>query len=112
MPDVTYIAGAELPDLAITWRASNGDVIDFSSGWTFTVKVGKPWGEAEIVKTNGVTGAAAAPNVTVAWAAGELDGLDPGDYDLEVLARRMSDNKDRAMKATLRIAAALTLPTP
>lgn len=93
---VTYRSGAELPDLAIEWRDRDGNLIDFSSGWTFTVKVGTDLATA-FTKTTGITGAATSPNVLVQWAtSGELSTLAAGQYRIELTARRTSDSKDRA----------------
>lgn len=68
--------GAELPDRGIEWRDANGNIIDFSSGWTWQLKIGLTAdGTAAITKTTGITGAATSPNVTISFSAGELDGL-------------------------------------
>ena len=94
---VTYPAGAELPDMTFTWTDSNGDLIDFSSGYTFTVKVGIPGVAAVFTKTTGITGTGTDPNVTVEWATtGELALLDTAtEYQGQVIAQRTSDFKDR-----------------
>lgn len=34
---IAYRKDQELPALALEWRDSGGSLIDFSSGWTFTV---------------------------------------------------------------------------
>ena len=52
-----YIIGAELPDLPITWQDSAGDIIDFSTGWTFTLKLGTAGNPAVLTKTTGISGA-------------------------------------------------------
>lgn len=106
----SYITGAELADLAVTWQDASGTVVDFSSGWTFQVKVGANLGTAaEFTKTTGITGAATAPNVTIAWAtSGELNDLDAGTYVVQIAATRTSDSKTRIMHTPLQIVAALT----
>lgn len=105
----TYVKGAELADLAVTWQDSDGDVIDFSSGWTFSVKVGQPGSAAEFTKTSNITGAATAPNVTVAWStSGELNNLTDGTFVVQITATRGSDSKTRTMQTPIRIAPAIT----
>lgn len=96
MAHVTYIAGAELPDLSLTWWDSNDALIDFSTGYTFTVKVGVLGSAALFTKTTGITGAATDPNVTIGWStAAELTTLSAGTYAVQVIARRTADSKDR-----------------
>jgi hypothetical protein len=68
-----HTLGAELPDDAFEWTDAQNQVIDFSSGWTFEVLVGFPNQAPKLTKTAGITGAATSPNVTIAWAAAELD---------------------------------------
>lgn len=105
----TYIKGAELADLAVTWQDSDGDVIDFSTGWTFSVKVGQPGEAAAFTKTTNITAAAAAPNVTVAWSTtNELNSLDPGGYAVQITATRSADSKTRIMQTSILIRAAIT----
>ncbi len=68
-----HTLGSELPDDAFEWTDAQGDVIDFSTGWTFQVTVGFPDQDPVLTKTDGITGAATSPNVTISWADGELD---------------------------------------
>lgn len=91
---MTYAIGSELPDYPVTWRDGDGAVIPFDAGWSFTLKLGHPGRAAVLTKTEGITGAATAPNVTVTWDAGEFDDLDPGTYVLQLFARD-EDGKDR-----------------
>lgn len=87
---VEYTKGSELENLLVTWLDSTGAIRDFSSGWTLSVKIGTT---PVTTKTVGITGLAAAPNVTIAWAVDELN-IAAGAYRCEVRARRISDNKD------------------
>lgn len=79
-----HTLGSELPDDAFDWTDAQNDLIDFSTGgWTFSVEVGFPNQDTVLTKTDGITGAATSPNVTIAWADGELDdpltaGMWPG----------------------------------
>lgn len=88
-----YTKGAELESIDITWRQPNGTLYDFSTGWTFTVRVGTPGSAALLQKTSGITGAATAPNLVIAWSAAELDAIPTGSYHLDVTAR-IANNKD------------------
>lgn len=106
---VSYVQGAELGDLQITWQDENGEVIDFSSGWSFSLKLGKKNGAAVVTKTTGITGAAAAPNVVVEWATtGELNTAAVKSYDAQLTATRAGDGKQRIMQFTLRIIGPVT----
>lgn len=93
----SYVVGSDLPDLAITWYDSSGNLVDFSSGWTFTAKVAPVNSTvASFTKTTSITGAATAPNLTISWATtGELNSLTAGSYTVQVKANRTSDNRDR-----------------
>lgn len=73
----TYTRGAELPAITIEALDADGLPIDFSSGWTFEVKVGEP-GKTALVTTTTVVGASVKPNLTVNFAAGALDVLTIG----------------------------------
>lgn len=68
-----HTLGSELPDDAFDWTDAQNSLIDFSTGWTFSVEVGFPYQEPVLTKTDNISGAATSPNVTIAWDAGELD---------------------------------------
>ncbi len=108
MTPVTLIAGADLPDLAITWKDRDGTVINFATGWTFTVKVGPEGGAASITKTTNITGASTAPNVTIAWATTEVGTLAAGRYVIEVTALQSADSRERKRSIPLLITKALS----
>ncbi len=65
-----HAIGSELPDDAFEWTDAQNQIIDFSTGWTFEVEVGFPGQAAVLTKTEGITGAATSPNVTIAWGEG------------------------------------------
>lgn len=107
MAHVTYLAGCELPDTALTWYDSSDNLIDFSAGYTFTAKVGTPGSTALITKTTGITGAATSPNVTIAWSTAELASLTAqANYAIQVIARRTSDSKDRGFPVAISLTVA------
>lgn len=79
-----YTRGAELPSITIEALDADGLPIDFSTGWTFQVKVGEP-GKTALVTTTSVVGAATKPNLTISFAAGVLDPLTIGvTYTVQV----------------------------
>jgi hypothetical protein len=83
MTVLSYRRGQELPGVSLTWLRSNGDPLDLSTGYTFTVELVDRDDVAVVTKTSGVTGGVGA--VSVAWAAGELD-INPGSYRMLVVA--------------------------
>lgn len=108
MISTTYTQGAELPDLTVEWKDATGAIINFSSGYTFELRLGIPGSAASLTKTTGITGAATAPNVWVAWASsGELNTLAPGFYHAHLRATRTSDGKLRVLKFGINIDAAV-----
>lgn len=105
----TYVAGDELPSLALTWKDTDNNVIDFSTGYTFRLRLVRG-NTTALEKTSGIAGAAAAPNVTVDWASGELDGLERGNYQAQLRARRTVDDKDRTMTFMVTITTEFAAP--
>ena len=92
MAAVRYYQGAERPSLDMWLLDDDGDLIDFSSGYTFVLRVGQIGSAAALEKTGGITGAAGSgqelsgtPNVSVTWSSGELD-LVPGSYEWQLVA--------------------------
>jgi hypothetical protein len=72
---ITARKGAELPDRGLVWLDTDGNLINFTT-YTFQLKIGLTAdGAAVLTKTTGITGAATSPNVTISFAAGELDSL-------------------------------------
>ncbi len=79
MPSVRYFSTAELPALHLWIYDDDGSLIDFSSGFTFVLKLGQAGSAAVLTKSSGITGAAGAgsepdgtPNLVISWSAGEL----------------------------------------
>ena len=100
-----YIKGAALPNFQDTWTDADDVAIDFASGYTFTGKLYDPSNDVVwFTKTSGITGAASAPNIAVAWDATELN-IDAGDYVFYVTATRTSDSKKYKTAYGLTIAA-------
>ena len=98
--EYAYRADQELPSIGLDWRDRDGNLIDYSTGWTFTVKftstedttiIGTP-------KTTGITGAATSPNVVIDWSTSDWSSLTASatgtKYKLHLYARRTADSKD------------------
>ena len=85
MSEWVYRQDQEVPSFAVSWADADGDLIDFSAGYTFQVLLVNTAGTIVVTKTSNITGSATAPNVTVAWAAGELN-ITPGTYLLHLKA--------------------------
>lgn len=103
-----YYEGAALDDLTITWRRANKTLIDFSSGYTFTVLLADhrtPDALAFAAKNNQAhfTGAATDPNLSVHWVAADLPTLTPGRYQGLIQAVRDADSKARKMPFEIHI---------
>ncbi len=97
MSNWIWRADAEAPSFAVAWKDRDGNLIDFSSGYTFEIEFVR---NDEVVwsKTTGITGAATSPNVVVAWASGDLANLTSGvSYELHLTATDSSSN-DRHFK--------------
>lgn len=83
---VTYNRNADRPSLALWVLDRAGTLIDFSSGYTFSFKIGSRGAIGALTKTTGITGATGSgtaptgtPNVAIDWTAGDLD-ITPGTY--------------------------------
>ena len=104
----TYHAGAERPAAKLWLFDDNDTLIDFSTGYTYALKIGVVGAAALLTKTSGITGAAGAgtepdgtPNVTITWTAGEL-ALTPGRYVWQLTATTTS--LDRVFAGTFIVA--------
>lgn len=110
MASVVYFVGSDLPDLDVTWQDSERNVIDFSLGYAFVVKIAAAGSSTALVtKISGITGDSSAPNVTVAWSTtGELNDLSPGRYMLQITATRSADGKQRIMALPMDVRQAIS----
>jgi hypothetical protein len=112
-PPVRYIEGGELPDIAVEWLDDDGEIIDFTAGWTNTAVVGVG-AVGAFLKSTGFVGAATLPNLRITWAtADELNLLGVGLWDLLLFAVRQSDSKERTLfvPKALSIGRRLVVPT-
>lgn len=109
---IRYHTTAERPALELWILDDDGTLIDFSTGYTFELKIGAVGSAALLTKTGSIAGAAGAgteptgtPNVVVTWAAGELD-IAPGDYTLQLTAT--TSGLDRVFATPIRITGVIT----
>lgn len=103
-----YHQGATLPDLALTLLDDPGELIPFATGYTFTATVYLHGSTTPAFgpKTTGIAGADTDPNVVISWAdSGEIGGLNPGEYDLRLVATRTLDGRDRIFVVHFRVRA-------
>lgn len=87
MSTLQYYRTALRPAISLWLLDDDGDLIDFSTGYTFAFKLGAFGETAVFTKTDGITGDAGSgtedsgtPNVTITPTAGELDSIAPGYY--------------------------------
>lgn len=109
-----YHAGAERPALKLWLLDDDGTLINFSSGYTFQLRIGEVGAAAILEKTSGIIGAAGAgiepagtPNVTVSWSAGEL-ALTPGAYTWQLTAT--TGGLDRVFAGPFRVLGTIATP--
>lgn len=109
---LSYHKNAERPAAKLWLFDDDGTLIDFSSGYTFSFKVGTNGSTAVLTKTSNITGAAGSgteptgtPNVTVTWTAGELN-LTPKVYTWQLTATTSS--LDRTFEGELEIRDVIT----
>jgi hypothetical protein len=113
MSELTYVADTENPGTDIIWKDWSGTLIDFSTGFTFTVKLTQD-GVTALTKSTNIVGSATEPNIRISWDADELD-LTPGVYQMWVYANDGVD-RDRVFRPNdpplIRIVAAPIDPEP
>jgi hypothetical protein len=90
MKHLSYVRNAERPAARLWLFDDDGTLIDFSSGYTFSFKIGVVGATALLTKTTNIAGAVGAgteptgtPNVVITWTAGELN-LTPGVYQWQL----------------------------
>lgn len=82
----TYRQDQESPSFAVAWSDRDGNLINFSTDYTFELKlVNQSTGVVALTKTAGITGAATSPNVVAAWSTGELS-IAPAVYRVHLTA--------------------------
>lgn len=111
IPERTRYIGDE--DVFDVWWLVNGALVNFSSGYTFEVKVAKTSDPATILftKTTGFAGAVGAgtegdtgtPNLVISWAtSGELNSVTTaGRYIMQIVATKVADSSETTYQMTL-----------
>ena len=109
---LTYKKSAERPAAKLWLFDDDHTLIDFSAGYTFSLKIGTVGSAALLTKTTNITGAAGAgteptgtPNVTITWTAGEL-AITPGVYTWELTCTTSS--LDRVFSGSITIQDVIT----
>lgn len=89
-----YGRGATRPDLNLWLYDDDGKLIDFSTGFTFVLRIGDRGYPAKKEKTTGFVGGPGTgnedlegsdPNLRIQWAVGDLD-ITPGEYTFQLNA--------------------------
>jgi hypothetical protein len=90
--ELRYKQGASRPTLQLWLRDDDGDLIDFTTGYTFVFKVGTIGSAAELTKSSGIAGAAGAgtepdgtPNIVITPTALEFT-FTPAAYTWQLTA--------------------------
>jgi hypothetical protein len=112
MGSLIYHKTAERPVIELWLIDDDGALIDFSSGYTFSWKIGHPGNAAVLTKTSGITGAAGSgsepdgtPNVTIQPAAGEFN-ITAGVYSWQLTAT--TGSTDRVYDGLIKIKDVIT----
>lgn len=110
-----YTLADELADAGLYWKDDNGALINFGTGYTFSLKVYDSAGVAFFTKTTGITGAAGSlttptPNIAITWATtAELTTITTaGFYELRLIATRTADSKTRTFRGVIHILPTVT----
>ena len=110
---VRYYVTADRPALELWLIDDDETLVDLSSGYTFTLKVGSPGSTGLLSKTSGITGAAGAgieptgtPNCVVTWTAGEIATLPIGRYTATLTAT--TNGLDRVWQFPFEVLAVVT----
>lgn len=112
-----YRTGQALPAMGLVWSNADGTLIDFSSGWTFSVKIADATTPTTtiVTKTTGITGAATSPNITINWTSSDFNTLTASTsgvrYVVNVSATRNADSLRRDFRPNYQQPADFTLFT-
>jgi hypothetical protein len=113
LANVTFYNDQELPTTDLIWTQPDGtSLYDFSSGWTFSLRLARVTAPATtlLLKTTGITGASTSPNLSIAWSTSDWSGLEASTngtkYVGAVYARRTADSYDMAANISVTLKAA------
>lgn len=112
MSKLSYRSTADRPAAKLWLTDDDGSLIDFSTGYTFSFKIGTVGSAALLTKSSGITGAAGAgteptgtPNITITWSAGEL-AIATGTYAWQLTAT--TGGLDRVFVGTFEVLPVVT----
>jgi hypothetical protein len=113
MADLVFHVTAERPDLKFWLLDDDGELIDFSTGYSYTFKIGTLGSAAVFTKTSGITGSAGSgteptgePNILMTFVAGELAAVPPRSYRWQLVAT--SSSLDRVFQGRIEIRNVIT----
>lgn len=99
---IVYTEGAELPDLSIAVSDSTGELLDLSSGWTFSLQIKSR--TKTLTKTTNINGFRTDPNVIISWATtNDLSTLAPDVYSFQLTVTHTPTGRRRKYADILRI---------
>ena len=102
---VEYVQGAELDSLTLEIEDGTGALVDMSTGYSFSLKVGTVYA-AGFTKTASIGGI--STGCQVSWlTSGELNTLAPGEYTGQITCTRTSDSRQYIRHFTIRITPAV-----
>lgn len=98
---IQLIKGQTRPALTFTWKDSSGNVLNFSTGFTGTCKIGEK-GATALTTIASVALAATSPNVTVTPTTAEMAPLVVGEtYILQLSIASASEPRIKQWKVTI-----------
>jgi len=109
---LAYHITADRPAAKLWLEDDDGTLIDFSTGYTFTLLIGDKGSAAKLTKASGITGAAGSgkeptgvPNVTVTWSAGEIaaSSVVAGQSYVFELTARATGSLDRVFEGMFEV---------
>ena len=107
MPDTLEYPtpASSLPDANFRWLDASNAPIDFTTGWSFSMKIAQPPNSAQVTKTNGFIGgdgAGGVANLTVTWEENELADLTAGRWYFQLTATELISGKQRILTGSIR----------
>jgi hypothetical protein len=110
-----YHTTASLPSSELWLLDDDGTLIDFATGYTFSLKIGHKGSAAILTKTTGITGATGAgveptgtANIVVAWDDAEFGSKTPGPYTWQLKCTATSGGKDRVFEGRFELMDVIT----
>lgn len=107
MPDTLEYPtpASSLPDASFRWLDAAGSPINFTTGWSFSMKIAQPPNSVQVTKTAGFVGgngANNAANLVVVWADDELANLTAGRWYFQLTATELISGKQRILTGSIR----------